>query len=335
MGENDRADFAARAARPARARHGEVCRLLRRGPRRLRRARPRGAREHLQHQRRQLPLPEHPAGLLAVHHLDARAGLGDVRLRRAARVLRHPARRSEETIAIMEKAARATCDFYIDHGTAADGIPYWDTGAPLLARWATGNRAAPSRTTPSSRWTARAAAIAAQGLLRLGHYLKDKTLLAGRADGARYALRRAVSQHRSRTPRPDSALRLPPPQRLGLHPARPAKSRAANRACGATTTPAKSRSTCSASNEQRTLSHFLGKSHDHCRPQQNRRPPYPARRRTQNLVGGASPIQATNSPWATSRSSPTADRCPGTTRSRKRSTSSSKAPAKCAWARSA
>ena len=30
------------------------------------------------------------------------------------------------------KAARATCDFYIEN-TAQDGIPYWDTGAPGLA----------------------------------------------------------------------------------------------------------------------------------------------------------------------------------------------------------
>ncbi|RMG29762.1 MAG: glycosyl hydrolase, partial [Bacteroidetes bacterium] len=29
------------------------------------------------------------------------------------------------------KAARATCDFYLSH-TPADGIPYWDTGAPML-----------------------------------------------------------------------------------------------------------------------------------------------------------------------------------------------------------
>ena len=30
-------------------------------------------------------------------------------------------------------AACATCDFYIEHGAAADGVPYWDTGAPGLA----------------------------------------------------------------------------------------------------------------------------------------------------------------------------------------------------------
>ena len=33
----------------------------------------------------------------------------------------------------MLKAARATCDFYIDSAAAADGVPYWDTGAPGLA----------------------------------------------------------------------------------------------------------------------------------------------------------------------------------------------------------
>src|SRR4029453_5641179 len=38
----------------------------------------------------------------------------------------------------MLEAARATCDFYIDLGTASDGVPYWDTGAPglgALANW--------------------------------------------------------------------------------------------------------------------------------------------------------------------------------------------------------
>src|SRR5437762_2753102 len=34
----------------------------------------------------------------------------------------------EATRATMEKAARATCDFYIEN-TPPDGIPYWDTGA--------------------------------------------------------------------------------------------------------------------------------------------------------------------------------------------------------------
>src|SRR5205823_10361017 len=33
----------------------------------------------------------------------------------------------------MLDAARATCDYYIDIAACADGIPYWDTGAPGLA----------------------------------------------------------------------------------------------------------------------------------------------------------------------------------------------------------
>src|SRR5262249_10910071 len=35
--------------------------------------------------------------------------------------------------AVMFGAARATCDHYLDAATAADGVPYWDAGAPGLA----------------------------------------------------------------------------------------------------------------------------------------------------------------------------------------------------------
>lgn len=78
----------------------------------------------------------------------------------------------EETKAIMEKAARATCDFYIEN-TPPDGIPYWDAGAPGLAQlgdW---------RSRPADPYNqhepvdSSAAAIGAQGLLRLGRRLKD------------------------------------------------------------------------------------------------------------------------------------------------------------------
>lgn len=37
----------------------------------------------------------------------------------------------ENMISLMLKAAKATCDFYIDN-TPFDGVPYWDTGAPHL-----------------------------------------------------------------------------------------------------------------------------------------------------------------------------------------------------------
>lgn len=69
------------------------------------------------------------------------------------------------------KAARATADFYLEN-SCADGIPMWDTGAPNLHRLgAYLNKPA----NPFNDWEpvdSSAAAIAAQGLIRLGQYLK-------------------------------------------------------------------------------------------------------------------------------------------------------------------
>ena len=74
----------------------------------------------------------------------------------------------------MLDAATATADFYIDVAAAADGVPYWDTGAPGLAQlgdW--GSREAD----PFNAFEpvdSSAAAIAAQGLLRLGRVLGSR-----------------------------------------------------------------------------------------------------------------------------------------------------------------
>src|SRR3982751_638717 len=82
----------------------------------------------------------------------------------------------------LRDAAQATCDFYIDEAVAQDGVPYWDTGAPGLA--ALGDW----RTRPADPFNDRepvdssAAAIAAQGLLRLGRYLSARAP----ADATRY-----------------------------------------------------------------------------------------------------------------------------------------------------
>ncbi len=74
---------------------------------------------------------------------------------------------------MMLKAARATCDFYIEN-TPADGIPYWDTGAPDLHRMGDYLN---TPADPYNGWEpvdSSAAAIGAQGLLRLGRFLKEK-----------------------------------------------------------------------------------------------------------------------------------------------------------------
>lgn len=72
----------------------------------------------------------------------------------------------------LRKAAEATCDFYIDN-TAADGIPYWDTGAPGLVHLGDWRARASEPFNDHEPVDSSAAAIGAQGLLRLGRRLKD------------------------------------------------------------------------------------------------------------------------------------------------------------------
>ncbi len=80
---------------------------------------------------------------------------------------------TEDKAALREiclKAARATCDWFIDN-TPIDGIPYWDGGAPNLHRLGDWRDAVSD---PFNDWEpidSSAAAIGAQGLLRLGRYL--------------------------------------------------------------------------------------------------------------------------------------------------------------------
>ena len=85
---------------------------------------------------------------------------------------------------LMRRAACVTADFYIQN-TPTDGIPYWDTGAPGLTQM--GNYldrpAEPENTYEPV--DSSAAAIAAQGFLRLGNYLaKDDQARAERYTAA-------------------------------------------------------------------------------------------------------------------------------------------------------
>ena len=72
------------------------------------------------------------------------------------------------------KAAKEVCDFYIEHAAAADGIPYWDTGAPELHRLGNWQSRPADPYNDFEPVDSSAAAIAAQGLLRLGHHTKNK-----------------------------------------------------------------------------------------------------------------------------------------------------------------
>ena len=193
---------------------------------------------------------------------------------------------------LLLEAAQATCDFYIEQATAADGIPYWDTGAPNLHRLGDWQSRPAEPFNPYEPVDSSAAAIAAQGLLRLGRYLKNErywqaglTVLDALFDepylsvdpkhqglilhsiyhrpngwdyvpaGSRDPLRRV--EHVGRLPRPGSRALRPTPLR------------------------------------KQTVFDLLGRISmiiaDLAKIEGRR---YPARRRTQNVVGGVSPIQA-------------------------------------------
>jgi rhamnogalacturonyl hydrolase YesR len=77
-----------------------------------------------------------------------------------------------DILSFILKAARATSDFYI-RSSPADGVPYWDTGAPGLAKLGDYLHQPADPFNAFEPVDSSAAAIAAQGLLRLGRYLQQ------------------------------------------------------------------------------------------------------------------------------------------------------------------
>jgi unsaturated chondroitin disaccharide hydrolase len=75
--------------------------------------------------------------------------------------------------AFMLKAAKASCDFYIDQ-SPKDGIPYWDTGAPNLHKLGNYLDKPADPFNEHEPVDSSAAAIASQGLLRLGRFLRAR-----------------------------------------------------------------------------------------------------------------------------------------------------------------
>jgi hypothetical protein len=80
-------------------------------------------------------------------------------------------RAKADVVDVLARAAQATCDFYVQHAACADGVCYWDTGAPQL------HRLGDYRNRPADPYNgyepvdASAAAIAAQGLIRVGRVI--------------------------------------------------------------------------------------------------------------------------------------------------------------------
>lgn len=90
-----------------------------------------------------------------------------------------------ELTKVLEKAALATSEFYLKY-TPTDGIPYWDTGAPQLYQMGDYLNRPSDPYNTFEPVDSSAACIAAQGLLRIGNWLKakdkeraDKYLAAG------------------------------------------------------------------------------------------------------------------------------------------------------------
>jgi hypothetical protein len=76
--------------------------------------------------------------------------------------------------ALLLRAAAATCDWYVAN-TALDGLPYWDGGAPGLVHLGAWRERPAEPFNDHEPVDSSAAAIAAQGLLRLGRYLGTST----------------------------------------------------------------------------------------------------------------------------------------------------------------
>lgn len=78
----------------------------------------------------------------------------------------------KDLIAELSQAAIATAEFYLAY-TPVDGIPYWDTGAPNLHRLGDYLSRPADPFNEFEPVDSSAACIAAQGLIRIGNWLKD------------------------------------------------------------------------------------------------------------------------------------------------------------------
>jgi hypothetical protein len=79
----------------------------------------------------------------------------------------------EKVESMMRRAAQVTCDYYLEQA-AQDGIPYWDTAAPQLPKLGDWRHKPSDPFNDYEPVDSSAAAIAGQGLWRLGTYLQRR-----------------------------------------------------------------------------------------------------------------------------------------------------------------
>ena len=87
----------------------------------------------------------------------------------------------KDLLSLLERTARVTADFYLEH-TPTCGVPYWDTGAPGLSLMGDYLNRPADPYNAHEPVDSSAAAITAQGLIRLGRYLVNR----GEASAQKY-----------------------------------------------------------------------------------------------------------------------------------------------------
>jgi unsaturated chondroitin disaccharide hydrolase len=107
-----------------------------------------------------------------------------------------PMRDKAAAIARFLETAEAAADFFIEY-TPTDGIPYWDTGAPGLSRLGAWADRPAEPFNDHEPVDSSAAAIAAQGLLRLAAFLSGKAALSG-SGAPRDAAKRPAQERAAR-----------------------------------------------------------------------------------------------------------------------------------------